>query len=92
MIAMDAYQAYIVFAQYNEGYVRFLCHRDPASDDFLTMAEYGPFDLRNLNTGLEPFLKAVAILMMYEDKKDDPVELSMEHLSIQEATNGEESD
>ena len=65
---MNAYEGFITVATYDQGYVDFLYDEPaPNSLSFMTMHEYGPFDLRVCKDmeyyGLESFLIAVAVLM-----------------------------
>ena len=60
---MGGYEGYISIASYDDGYVNFL--NDVSTADFkgfMTMTEYGPFDLQVFNQ-LRQFLVYIAILM-----------------------------
>lgn len=65
---MGGYQGYITIATYDKAYVDFLYDEPPdGTTSFMTMQEYGPFDLRRCrpkdDACLESFLKAIAVLM-----------------------------
>ena len=61
---MGGYEGYITIASYDEQYVDFLSDKVPAAgyDSFMTMTEYGPFDLRRFPS-LERFLIYIAVLI-----------------------------
>ena len=70
MMSQDGYFAYINIATYDQGYLDFLSGSPPSGsdDDFMTMTEYGPFDLRvwsgSEGDGLEMFLQSAGALML----------------------------
>ena len=66
---MGAFQAFITIATYSQRYIEFLrdgipANISPEEDTFMTMEEYGPFDLRVYKGGLNLFLQYVSVLML----------------------------
>lgn len=66
MISMAGYEGYLTIATYSKRYVDFLYDELlDGNSAFMTMQEYGPFDLKTFSgqDGLESFLKCIAVLM-----------------------------
>ena len=69
-MSQDGYVAYINIATYTQEYLDFLCGKEPSGSDefFMTMIEYGPFDLRVWSgpegDGLGKFLQYAGALML----------------------------
>ena len=61
MISMGGYYGCITIAKYDSNYVKFL-KGDKVPQSFLTMDEYGPFDLRRFE-GFKLFFENIAILI-----------------------------
>ena len=61
MISMGGHQGCVTIATYNSDYVKFL-KGEKVLETFLTMEEYGPFDLRH-SDGFKLFLENIAILI-----------------------------
>ena len=76
MVSLDGYLAYINIATYKQPYLDFLSGGEPSADGdaFMTMKEYGPFDLGDwlgsgmwLGRGLGLFLTYIGMLMRGTD-------------------------
>ncbi|KAL9124457.1 MAG: hypothetical protein Q9217_006209 [Psora testacea] len=73
LISMGAFQAFITIATYSQKYVQFLSNGIPESapqdeQTFMTMEEYGPFDLRSYDDGLGLFLLYAGVLIRNDDR------------------------
>ena len=65
MVSMEGYQAFILVATYDQGYVDYLSSQ-PGTDKysgFMTMVSSKPYDLRVWNVEMEYFFRDVATLM-----------------------------
>ena len=70
MVSLDGYLAYINIATYKQPYLDFLSGSQPSADGdaFMTMKEYGRFDLRIWSgNGLGLFLTYIGMLMQGTD-------------------------
>ena len=66
---MGAWEAHITIATYGDDYVKYLRGESDGAQAFMTMQEYGPFDLRYFKS-MKAFLENIGALIRSSDAQE----------------------